>query len=461
MKMKLHCQLLITLSFLGTTTIYAQSNVIPQIKIESRSVLEAKPQNGKLQSMPMYEKNIVKGLYAETMENIAADTFLFPSSPLTSTNITLLLSLDYGHAAWKMSSANGESNTKLANNIKLKENSVQALDFLEGFNLALKSNPPFFNFNINVVDATTNDSILREKLNEATVKNSDIIIGPGKVSSAKIVAEYCKQNKKINIQPFVAANTIGLENPYLVKLSPTIEGHMLRMYQTVVDSFPNAKVIIYTTKRERDYKPAKYIDSLFNEYNLTASKKILKAFVNTGDESKSASQRSLSANMGGGRQNVIIYCSYDQVNINQTLRSLSRGEAIVFGMPTWVDQELIRADYLNNAELHFTDAFYADSADAQNIDFKKQYGNTYAHPPSVDSYMGYDVANYLSYALKLHGYNFAQKSLGELFKGIGYHFVLGEHLAKVKDSNVKTFQYYTNESVSQYKIIDYKIIHCD
>jgi hypothetical protein len=165
--------------------------------------------------------------------------------------------------------------------------------------------------------------------------------------------------------------------------------------------------------------------------------------------------------MGGGRQNVIIYCSYDQVNINQTLRSLSRGEAIVFGMPTWVDQELIRADYLNNAELHFTDAFYADSADAQNIDFKKQYGNTYAHPPSVDSYMGYDVANYLSYALKLHGYNFAQKSLGELFKGIGYHFVLGEHLAKVKDSNVKTFQYYTNESVSQYKIIDYKIIHCD
>jgi hypothetical protein len=276
MKMKLHCQLLITLSFLGTTTIYAQSNVIPQIKIESRSVLEAKPQNGKLQSMPMYEKNIVKGLYAETMENIAADTFLFPSSPLTSTNITLLLSLDYGHAAWKMSSANGESNTKLANNIKLKENSVQALDFLEGFNLALKSNPPFFNFNINVVDATTNDSILREKLNEATVKNSDIIIGPGKVSSAKIVAEYCKQNKKINIQPFVAANTIGLENPYLVKLSPTIEGHMLRMYQTVVDSFPNAKVIIYTTKRERDYKPAKYIDSLFNEYNLTASKKSLR-----------------------------------------------------------------------------------------------------------------------------------------------------------------------------------------
>lgn len=450
---------LVALSFFCFRNLQAQTNVIPQGKIESRSTIEAKPQNSKLQSMPMYEKSIVKGKYAEAMENIAADTFLFPSSPITSTNITLLLSLDYNHAAWKMSAANGEADSKLSNNIKLKENSVQALDFLEGFKLALKNNAPFFEMNINLVDATTNDSILREKLNESVVKNSDIIIGPGKVSSAKIVAEFCKQNKKINIQPFVAANTIGLENPYLVKLAPTIEGHMLRMFQTVVDSFPNAKVVIYTTKRERDLKPAKYIDSLFNEYNLTAKTKILKAFVNTGDETKTATQRSLSANMGGGRQNVIIYCSYDQVNINQTLRSLSRGEAIVFGMPTWVDQELIRADYLNNAELRFTDAFYADSADAQNIDFKKQYGTTYAHPPTIDSYLGYDVANYLSYALKLHGYNFAQKSLGELFKGIGYSFVLGEHMARVKESKVKTFQYYTNEFVNQYKIKDYKIIH--
>ncbi len=459
--MKLHCFFLIAVCFFNTISTNAQSNLPPQIKIDNRSVIEAKPQNGKLQAMPMYDKNIGKGMLGEALVNVAADTFLFPSSPITSTNITLLLSLDYNHAAWKMSAANGESDSKLANNIKIKENSTQALDFLEGFKLALKNNTPFFDMNINLVDATTNDSILREKLNESAVKNSDIIIGPGKVSSAKIVAEYCKQSKKINIQPFVAANTIGLDNPYLVKLAPTIEGHMLRMFQTVVDSFPNAKVVIYTTKRERDLKPAKYIDSLFNDYNLSAQRKILKAFVNTGDETKTASQRSLSANMGGGRQNVIIYCSYDQVNINQTLRSLSRGEAIVFGMPTWIDQEMIRADYLNNAELRFTDAFYADSADAQNIEFKKQYSTTYAHPPTNDSYLGYDVANYLSYALKLHGYNFAQKSLGELFKGVGYNFVLGEHLAKVKDNSVKTFQYYTNEYVNQYMIKDYKIIHCN
>lgn len=388
------------------------------------------------------------------------DSSLISQEPLQKTKITLLLSFDKNHASWKMSASRREEDPAVAKNIKVKESSTDALDFLEGFQLAFKNNPPFLDFDIHVMDATANDSILKEKLkNSPEIQNSDIIIGPGKVSAAKIVADYCKKNKKLNIQPFVASPFIGFENPYLVKLAPTIEGHMLSMFQTIVDTFPNAKVVIYTTNKDRDLLAAKYIDSLFDDYNSRAKIKISKVYVNAGDMTKTSNERSLGANMGGGRQNIVIYCSYDQVQINQTLRGISRGSAIVFGMPTWVDQELIRADYINNSSLHFTKAFYADTSEAQVISFINQYKSNYTQHPSEASFLGYDVANYLSYSLKLYGYNFAEMSIGNRFIGLGHNFLLSSHMAKTKDNPLKSFQYFMNECVHLYRVNNFAVEH--
>lgn len=455
-------RLIIFLAFLlASLNLLAQSTNLSRVTIPEKRdrILEAEPKliskEVNAEQLSSFSHNSLLSKYKNSI-----DSSLISEEPIKKAKITLLLSFDKNHASWKMSASGKEDDPAVAKNIKVKESSTDALDFLEGFQLAFRNNPPFFDFDIHVMDATANDSILKEKLrNSPEIQSSDIIIGPGKVSAAKIVADYCKKNKKLNIQPFVASPFIGFENPYLVKLAPTIEGHMLAMFQTIVDTFPKAKVVIYTTNKERDLVAARYIDSIFDDYNARAKNKINKVFVNAGDMTKTASERSLGANMGGGRQNIIIYCSYDQVQINQTLRGISRGSTIVFGMPTWIDQELIRADYINNSNLHFTKPFYADTSDAQVVSFINQYQSNYSQYPSEASFLGYDVANYLSYSLKLYGYNFAEMSIGNKFSGLGHNFLLSSHMAKTKDNPIKSFQYYMNECVHLYRVNDYSIEH--
>jgi hypothetical protein len=376
---------------------------------------------------------------------------------ITSTTITLLLSFDASHAAWKMSSYMKAEDPIEARGIKMKESSQQAMDFYEGFMSALNESAPFFNIKLQVFDAPKSDSLLRELLKNDSLKNSDIIIGPGSISGARIVSEFCKKNKIINVQPFIAARNIAVQNPYMVKLAPSIDAHMGRIFKTIVDSFSAYKTVIYCSKRERDFVAATAIDTLFKEYNLTAKRKLNYVFVNNGDTTKSASARSLSANVSPGKT-VIVYCSYDPTTVEQTLKSFQRGSAIIFGMPTWINEELIRVDYMNNADLHYTDEFYADTTNASVNEFTKRYADNYIHTPSPSSFLGYDVAQYLFFSLKLNGYNFAENGLNSPYTGLGYNFSIKKYFAKGKLDAAPVFQYFTNESVHQFRIQDYRLL---
>lgn len=376
---------------------------------------------------------------------------------ITHTTITLLLSFDAPHAAWKMSSYMKAEDPIEARGIKMKESSQQAMDFYEGFMSAINESAPFFNIHLQVFDATKSDSLLREVLKNDSIKHSDIIIGPGSISGARIVSEYCKKNKIINIQPFIAARNIASQNPYLVKLAPSIDAHMARIFRTIVDSFSTYKTVIYCSKRERDFVAASAIDTLFKQYNLTEKRKLNYVFVNNGDTTKSSAARSLGANVSGGKT-VIVYCSYDPSTVEQTLKTFQRGSAVIFGMPTWLNEELIRVDYMNNADLHFTDEFFADTSDNQVKDFGRRYLASYEHHPSQSAFLGYDVAQYLLFSMQLNGYVFPEKGMSSPYTGLGHNFSIKKYYAKGKTDTVPVFQYYTNESVHQFRLQDYKIL---
>lgn len=424
--------------------------------IKSQSL--AKPRMANDEIRKATEEINKEALFAEPLDSVVtSQNTPTETSSISQTTITLLLSFDAPHAAWKMSSYMKAEDPIEARGIKMKESSQQAMDFYEGFLTAINEGAPFFNIRLQVFDATKSDSLLREVLKNDSIKHSDIIIGPGSISGARIVSEYCKKNKIINIQPFIAARNIASQNPYLVKLAPSIDAHMARIFKTIVDSFPTYKTVIYCSKRERDFVAASTIDTLFKQYNLTAKRKLNYVFVNNGDTTKSSAARSLGANVTAGKT-VIVYCSYDPSTVEQTLKSFQRGSAVIFGMPTWLNEELIRVDYMNNADLHFTDEFFADTSDNQVKDFGRRYMANYEHNPSQTSYLGYDVAQYLFFSMKLYGYAFPEKGITAPYTGLGHNFSIKKYYAKSKTDTVPVFQYYTNESVHQFRLQDYKII---
>lgn len=371
-----------------------------------------------------------------------------PDRPLT---ISLLLPLDGEGTNAKLSEFFSSPETAA----RLKYTSTEALDFYEGFLASLNLTEPFTKVNLQVYDVGYGDSLLLEIIQKQSLSFSDIIVGPSSVSGAKMVAEFCKTHKIINVQPFVISKNISLDNQHLIKLEPAIEAHIERMAKTITDSFYAKKIIIYHTNMERSRVPAIYFDTLFKKYNAdTFARKINYRLVPVKDSLNASSVRNFAETIDSNA--VVVYCGYETGFVEHNLRVASRKKAITFGMPTWIDDELLRVDYMNNSNLHFTNIFYPDTTLEQQKIFATSYPLNYKHLPSRASYLGYDVCQFLLLSVQLNGLNFIEKAEGNPYRGIGYNFDLEEVRMNAKDADAR-FMYYGNKGVHQFKIKDYQI----
>lgn len=374
------------------------------------------------------------------------------TSPASYT-ISLLLPFDEARTNSKLNDF--LNNTEVsAKAVQLKNSAVEALDFYEGFQCAIKLAPPSFDVTLQVFDVGYNDTLLADVLNNGRLAQSNVIVGPSSVAGAKTISDYCKKNKIINIQPFVISKSLGNTNPYLLKIEPAIEEHMDRVFKTIVDSFADKKIIVYCSNKERDFTPAYYMDFLLNNYNSKSTNKIKHLLINRNDTTLSDSYKDLATHADANT--VVVYCSYDAAPIEQALRLLSREKATVFGMPTWIENDFLRVDYMNNASLHFTDIFSIDTTIEQQRLFDLDYKTTYKHNPSRASYLGYDICEYIFLSLQLNGLKFAERAVNNPYKGIGYNFNFGKIYTRTKNDTV--FLYYGNRAVHQFKIDNYQLL---
>ncbi|MFN8310105.1 MAG: ABC transporter substrate-binding protein [Chitinophagales bacterium] len=374
--------------------------------------------------------------------------------------ISLLLPFDQNYSSWKIYGYLNEEDPSKIETHRLKAATREVFDYYEGFSYAVQQQPAAENIQLFAFDSYSKDSILEEVLHNDTIKASDIIIGPGTASQAKITGAFCKKNHIINIQPLVASKSIVNENPYLVRLLPTIDAHMQKIFETIRDSFTSGNVIIYTTKRERDIVAAKAIDSLFRNYNATHDERIRVFFINAGDTTKSAKEKSIANYLSPRGKNVVVLCCYDETLVNSTIRQFD-GEVALFGMPTWTEAEQIRPDILSRAQPFFTDPFYADTTSDDLKAFERQYETDNGHYPSKYAYLGYDTWNYLNKLLQTYGIDFRAHLTEMPFSGKGYNFQMVEIKKPSKQGGAIVTGHYENTGMHLFKIEDYQIHRVD
>lgn len=372
--------------------------------------------------------------------------------PVKEITVSLLLPFDEERSNERLNGflAPDENNPE---KIRLKRSTIEALDFYEGFQSALGILDPAIKINLQVYDVGFNDTLLESVLKKETLAGSDIIIGSGSVSGARVVAEYCKRKHIINIQPFVISKTVGFENPYLIKIEPSIEAHTERMFKTIVDYYSYKKVFVLYSSNEKSATPALHLDSLFKSYNADSSHSKINYRLGFIKDSVSAKNRDNVESLIDSNS-VVIFCSYETNVIEKNVRNYSYKKALVFGMPTWIDNELLRADYLNNTTLHFTDIFSPNSSLEQQQLFATSYPLNYKHLPSRASYLGFDIASFLLFSVQLNGLYFIEKSIDVPYNGAGYNFNLRKVFSKV--NNDFRFLYYENSFVHQFKLTDYQ-----
>ncbi|MCW5908361.1 MAG: amino acid ABC transporter substrate-binding protein [Chitinophagales bacterium] len=341
-----------------------------------------------------------------------------------------------------------------ASRISLNSYSEEALDFYEGTRLALNKNEEKLHINLHLYDCWNNDSVTEAWLAKPELRELDILIGPSSTANARIVAEFCRKNKILNVQPFTPSKSLTAGNPYHIKLTSTIDSHVDNMFLSVLDTFSGDNIIIYSPESDASLSAAKRFDSLFNDFNKTSSAKFTVNYLTT--KKLTAEKRSVSSYLAPKKRNVLLITSFEGSFVNSTLRLLmdekKHTDIVVYGMPTWLNSEVLRLDYVNSFNTRITAPFYADTTKSRTAAFVSDYQTTYAKQPTEMSYMGYDVMNFLLYALSTYGKNFTEDVTGERYTGTGYKF----DIVRVTDSN-GNINYYENRHVNVFRIADYRM----
>lgn len=343
-----------------------------------------------------------------------------------------------------------------ANRVMLDEDAQASLDFYQGMLLALNQDTSNIRINLRVYDNNNSDSITKLILAKPELKKQDIIIGTVNYASAKSVAEFCKANKIINVQPFTPSKSLTLDNPYHIKLAPTIDAHIDNMFQSVVDSFPIANVIIFSPDNETEWNAAKRLDSLFKEYNKSAALKYTVTLLNSKTMTVAGKKVTNAELLKQGKRNIWMITSFEESFANGNLRvmfpQIDKYDLIVYGMPTWLGGDVMRLDYVNSFHTRLTYPFYADTTGGRAEGFISSYKSSYHIEPSQNAYLGYDVANFLARTLAFYGMEFPDLIATQRYTGLGYKF----DIMKQRSPEGK-LNYFENRHVNVFKIEDYKL----
>lgn len=343
-----------------------------------------------------------------------------------------------------------------ANKVRLNDESTLALEFYRGVQTAIAHSHKEKKIQCYFFDNYGSDSVTTSILTNPVLKQMDVIVGSAGGTDATKVAEYCRINKIINVQPFVPRKSLGLYNPYHLKLIPTIETHVDNMFLSIVDSFAGANVILYTPGSDINLSIAQRFDSLFAAYNKSAAKKFNVVFINTKDMLVNGKKTTAAEQLKAGQKNVWILTSFDENSVNGSFRVMyenkNRYDIAVFGMPNWLNLENMRLDYLNHFNVRLSDAYYIDSTALVSRNFAEDFANSYKLPVNRNSCLGYDVVNFIADALQQHGSAFLDKLPSSRYKGAGYIFDIHQN-----NSADGLINYYETKQANVYMIRDYTL----
>ncbi len=378
----------------------------------------------------------------------------YTAHPDSVIRIGVLLPFDAELASAKIYSYLNDKDQSKGDIYKLRENIREALDFYQGLQYAVAHTQSRQRIEFYTYDTQSSDSVVGELLKLDALRTCQIVIGPPAVSEARLVAAWCKSNQIVNIQPFTPSKSIATDNAYLVRLMPTIDAHLQKEYEMVTDSLSDKNVVIYTSGKEHDLSAARQLDTLFRQYNRLNSGRLKYHLVNTGDTSRA--KKPLASYLSATEQNVLLMTCYEEPLVNSVLRTLKEN-TIVFGMPTWIDGEQLRPEYLNKTAPYFTDNFHADTTSDAGKAFISAYKEEYDHRPTRSGYMGYDAMNYLSLIFDRYGWAFRDGFTRESFEGLGYSFHISPLIRTQNMGTEMVTSYYANTAMHLYQIRDYQV----
>lgn len=288
------------------------------------------------------------------------------------------------------------------------EQQTLAIDFYEGINYAIHQiDSSNTQFKVELFDVSEKDSLRIESITkEKRFQNLDICIGPVYNTMFKQVAETSKSIKLPVVAPFTQQNKILFENQHASKVNPSSITLIESLAELIIDSMDKGKVIIVNSGKSKEQNLIKAFKVKFNSYLIKKNKPAS----DTALEVKSAEIEKLP--IDNNKASYFVVISEDELYLTDLLTRLSRIKFskdkinTVIGLKKWIELENIDSDYLNRFNFMYPASNYIDYSNREILKASEYYRNTYNTDPSDYFYLGIDICNFYSSALKKYGKGF-------------------------------------------------------
>ena len=341
----------------------------------------------------------------------------------------------------------------------ISDEAKTSLDFYDGVLFALKEmQDSLLEIELHVFDTWNNDSITKELLKQKTIQYSNIIIGPATNSTSKLVADFCKQRKIINVQPFSPSKSLTTDNPYHIKIAPTMDAHIDNMARSLADSFLKENIIIYCTNQESSLQSAKRLDSLLKNFDGIGKTRFTSTLFNFSNPIVKGEKKTLNDLLSATKRNVVVVCAFDESNAQMVVKQLAekKSNVVVYGMPTWLNSEILRLDYLNKLSARFTEQYVFDTTTDKTLNFYYTFYHEYNIYPARYAWLGYDVIKWLEKSLKAEG-EFPFNIAGTFYSGVGNKFQFRAVISGKPDEKPRT-DYFENSYLHLVRLENYVLV---
>ncbi|OJU29475.1 MAG: hypothetical protein BGN92_02060 [Sphingobacteriales bacterium 41-5] len=286
------------------------------------------------------------------------------------------------------------------------KNSINGLEFYHGVSMAIDSlNRQNVPLDIYVYDSKSGSETLEQQFSKCAADGVELIIANTSLSELGRLAKLAADKKITLVNATVPNDANTTNNPYFVMVNPTLGTQIEGLYKHIKSNYPAQDVVFFTHKGGSSED---YIKGAFDVLNSGADPIKIK-YVQIGDTA--AVSRAIYA-LDPAKPALFVSGSLDNTfggNVISRAATASNifSKVVVFGMPTWENLSMSKADY-KGVEIVYGTPFYRSGNSSAASAISNSYNKKMFARPSDLVYRAFGLTYRFGQLLNQYGKNINQ-----------------------------------------------------
>ncbi len=298
-------------------------------------------------------------------------------------------------------------------NATLPNGSEWALHFYGGARLALEDlQAEGINLNVSVIDGreTSEPAAAQVVRTNADLQNAHLIIGPYRRETARYLADLARTKDKTVMSPATTANDVTSNNPNYIQASPGLPTHCEAITRHILQRYRPEQVVLVARDKPEELERLAYFQNEYARRQGTSTARRFRDFI-VRDNATDINNMNVLSLLQHDTTVIVVPSWSSETFIYSLMRKLDLArkastQIVIYGMPQWMDFEMIDYDYYERLNVHVSNSTYINPLFNETQFFRRRFYDRYGAVPRPEGYMGYDLTLFCGRMLKKYGTKF-------------------------------------------------------